>query len=100
MVHEDEDEGTLKVGSRGKSWDVRSLSRSIFCAVAFAGLGEGFSERKRPSAKGWEAGGGMGSSTKGKACLRAGNVTECSVISSALHWMGVSSGLGNTKKEY
>ena len=78
----------------------RLLSRSIFCAVAFAGLGEGFSEGKRPSAKAWEAGGGMGSSAERRASLRAGNVTECSVISSALHWMGVSSGLGNTKKEY
>ena len=76
-----EDERTLKLGRRGTVRLCRSLRRSIFCDIAFAGLGKGCTGRKRRSEKEWTAGGSMGSSTARRACLLAGHVSKWLVMS-------------------
>ena len=93
MVHEDEDERTLKVGSRGKSWNVPFAEPFDLLCCRFRRTGRGIQRTEKTLRK------GIGSWWRDGYIHRAMSVfflsvKEWLVMSSALHWVGVSSGSG------
>ena len=64
-----ETRGRWKWDAKVDRRDFRSLRRSIFWVIAFAGLGNGFRWRKGQWGTEWEVGGGMGTSTVLEKCV-------------------------------
>ena len=62
-THKDEDERTLKVGSRVKSWGLPVVEIFDFLGYRCGRTGKGLRGREKLSGREWEAGGGR------RACL-------------------------------